>query len=64
MLIKLFYRPQNILQIRGQDEDPLSERAQEGGRPEERLLLQLFYDGIRESACIFIQLGALKTFFP
>ena len=26
---------QNILQIRGQDEDPLSKRAQKGGSPEE-----------------------------
>ena len=60
--MKLFSRPQNILQIRGQDEDPLSERAQEGGGPEERLLLQLFYDGIRESAWIFNELGASKTF--
>ena len=56
--MKLFNRPQNILQIRGQDEDPLSERAQEGGGPEERLLLQLFYDGIRELACIFYAIVA------
>ena len=58
MLMKLFNRPQNILQIRGQDEDPLSERAQESGGPEERLLLQLFYDGIRELACVFYAIVA------
>ena len=64
MLLKLSFCLQNLLQIRGQDEDPLSERAQEGSGPEERLLLQLLYNGIREFACINIQFGYSKQFSP